>query len=237
MREKIARLFGKELLYPEAANPHEIGRSLVISPHPDDDVLGMGGTIPLLENRVSIAYVTDGSLGLPGKSRAEAVHIRTQEALEAAAVLGIGRERLVFMGFEDQKTDDRSAISHALAGLLAKLSPEEIFIPSPIDAHPDHRNVCGALSLALAKYKARCWLYEVWTPLLANRLVDISGTVDLKRRAIRAHASQVAEIDYEEKILGLNAFRSMTARGSRVAEAFYLCTTQEYRRLCAATLD
>jgi LmbE family N-acetylglucosaminyl deacetylase len=77
----------------------------------------------------------------------------------------------------------------------------------------------------------------VWTPLYPNRIVDISGVVEIKKRAIGAHHSQVSVIDYVEKIIGLNSFRSMTAKGVRFAEAFYKCSPRTYIEMVRTLTD
>ena len=71
--------------------------------------------------------------------------------------------------------------------------------------------------------------YEVWSPLLANRIVDISSTSRLKAHAVAEFASQTQQIDYARAISGLNAYRSMYfGRGRGEAEAFYECTSDAF---------
>src|SRR5206468_4035429 len=54
-----------------------------------------------------------------------------------------------------------------------------------------------------------CWGYEVWTPLVANTVVDITAAAERKRLATQAFPSQQAEFDDPRAMLGLNAYRSL----------------------------
>ncbi|MFQ6103794.1 MAG: PIG-L deacetylase family protein [Candidatus Glassbacteria bacterium] len=228
--KKVTKIFRKPV-YPRIVLPHELGISLVISPHPDDDAIGLGGTIHSIHDRVWIVHVTDGKLGIPGRKPENAKKVRVEEAIQSATILGVDTDRLKFLGFPDQKTGKIDTISDRLSALVKEVLPQDIFVPSPLDAHPDHKNIAQATSRALeeVKYTYTCWVYEVWTPIYPNSIIDISRVADIKRKAIRAHRSQVAIIDYVEKVMGLNSFRSITQTGIRYAEAFIRCTSGEYK--------
>jgi len=238
MWKKIFKRFGKPL-YPELTNSGKIGRALVVSPHPDDDVMGAGGTLHLIRDRVWIVHVTDGGLGIPGVLPENARQVRQTEARQAAIALCIPEDRLRFLGFHDQEIGKTDHVSNRIAEVLADIRPEDIFLPSPLDNHPDHRHTALAAAGALEtnRTSASCWVYEVWTPFYPNRIVDISGVVEIKKRAIEAHYSQVSVIDYVEKVTGLNSFRSMTAKGVRFAEAFYKCSPRTYIEMVRTLTD
>lgn len=219
--------------YPRLASADEIGKALVISPHPDDDVIGLGGTLYRIRDRVTVVHVTSGERGIPETAPKEAAEIRRGESKAAATVIGLPDDRLIFLEFSDGKTGGTGKIARSLAEVIERHSPDDLFAPSPIDSHPDHRNVAGAVGRALGKTNRapRCWVYEVWTPLFANAIIDISDLIEIKREAIRTHISQVSIIDYAEKVTGLNAFRSISESGVSYAEAFYVCDPGEYRDL------
>ena len=74
--------------------------------------------------------------------------------------------------------------------------------------------------------------YEVWTPLIPNRLVNISSVIDDKRNALLEHASQLKELDYLDAALSLNRYRAaMFRKEPRYAEAFIYCTSVQYFEL------
>ncbi len=67
---------------------------MIISPHPDDDVIGMGGTMEILPNKqnVKVVYMTNGDGGL---LNGEIKGIRIKEALSAIAILGYHKDNLI----------------------------------------------------------------------------------------------------------------------------------------------
>ena len=69
--------------------------------------------------------------------------------------------------------------------------------------------------------RGRAWGYEVWTPLVPTRVVDITPVWEKKQAAIVQHASQLGYGDLVHRTLGLNAQRSLyLARRARYGEAF-----------------
>ena len=67
---------------------------MIVSPHPDDDVIGMGGTMEILQNKenVKIIYMTNGDGGLKDT---EKNGIRIKEALSSIAILGYNSDNLI----------------------------------------------------------------------------------------------------------------------------------------------
>ncbi len=187
---------------------------LVLAPHPDDEVLGCGGTIALkVRNgaRVMVAFMTDGRRGLPGPVE-HAVRVRENEARNAASRLGVSPENLVFLRFEDGKLQEHIATaSGSLQQLIRSMKVKEIFVPYRREYHPDHR-ATWQIAQSCDHEGIQQFEYPIWYgPWLWKRLgwrargaaighlrdiarcvkVDISPVADIKRRALAAHHSQV----------------------------------------------
>ena len=65
---------------------------LVVSPHPDDEAIGCGGTLRkhVVEgDHVRVLYFTSGEQGGHGRTKDQTRHIRESEAQKAATILGI----------------------------------------------------------------------------------------------------------------------------------------------------
>ena len=81
-----------------------------------------------------------------------------------------------------------------------------------MDMHKDHAAV-SCLFKRLAKtrpFKGKAVYYEVWNTLAApTHYVDFSDRVDEKRTLINLYKSQVKNIDYASRILGLNHYRGL----------------------------
>lgn len=96
------------------------------------------------------------------------------------------------------------------------------------ETHRDHYAANILLKNNLVR-SATIAAYEVWTPLIPNRLVNISSVIDDKRNALLEHASQLKELDYLDAALQLNRYRAaMFRKEPRYAEAFIYCTSVQY---------
>ncbi len=227
---------------PELIPRARAQRVMVLAPHPDDDVIGCGGTLckhRMAGDDVSVIYLTDGARGRDHAAPPcpETAKERRREAERAAGVLGI--RDLVFLEFTDGELSSGAETVTLLLRELERTSPQAVFLPFLQDSHPDHRAANRAFAAAVRKRKARMdvYAYEVWTPLPANRLVDISSVAGDKEKAIRMHASQALEADYAAAALGMNRFRSLpVTRGKGFCEAFFFLNAVHYASLVEETL-
>lgn len=77
------------------------------------------------------------------------------------------------------------------------------------------------LALSLVGFQGAAWGYEVWSPLVPTRVVEISDVWERKVAALREHASQLEYQDLVHKTLWLTAHRSIyLERASRHGEGF-----------------
>jgi LmbE family N-acetylglucosaminyl deacetylase len=223
-----------------------VRRALVLAPHMDDDVFGCGGTLARSAARgcaIRVVYLTDGSkgylgAGAPGLTRSAAelrlVEQRKDEARCATKRLGVSE--LSFLDEPDGALAVSPRSTARLAELLADAEPELVYLPLFTDLHPDHRAASALFVAAARRARLRselpCWAYEVWRPIAANALVDISETMAAKREAMHAFASQNQAFDYPRAIEGLNAYHSLVhGRGRGFAEAFFTAELGHYARL------
>ncbi|KQY73272.1 PIG-L family deacetylase [Ensifer sp. T173] len=224
---------------PALPVPLSFGRTLVIAPHPDDEVLGAGGTIARLTaegERVFVAIVTEGR---PPAFTSESIALVRAEANQAHALLGV--EETFWLGFEAAGLDlaGHSAVNSALSDLVRLLSPETVLLPFPGDIHRDHQ--LAFLSALVASrphqesFPHRILAYETlsetnWNaPYLTpgftpNVFVDISSYFEKKLEAMQCFASQIRSPPHERSTRTLSALAQL--RGATVmseaAEAFVL---------------
>lgn len=181
------------------------GRVVVVAPHPDDEVLGVGGTIARLVGlgvRVTVVAVTDGEASHPGRV-AELRRTRAGERAEALRRLGLDvggaspwgkRVDIRRLGLPDGGVDAR-AVADGVRPLLA--AGDVLLAPWRHDGHPDH-DACGEAAVLLG---LPVWSYLVWAWHWAGA-VDIpwrwAGRIPLgarltgaKRAAVGAFVSQV----------------------------------------------
>ncbi|HJW30878.1 MAG TPA: PIG-L family deacetylase [Saprospiraceae bacterium] len=216
----------------------EGSKVLVLAPHPGDDILGCGGTIILhrqLGHSVDILYLTNGEKGVPGANPNKAGELRKSEALKAAMHLGMDEKNLHFMHLPDGDLINHSGSNYEFRQILEHANPQVIYLPSFVEKHRDlyatnvllKNNLIQGCDIAA---------YEIWTPHIPNRLVNISPVIEQKRMAMSEHASQLKELAYLEASIGLNRFRAgMYSVGIQYAEAFIYDTSEHYFELMMET--
>ena len=174
---------------------------VVVGPHPDDQELGMGGTVAKLAkqgHRVHLIDVTNGEPTPHGS-----VEIRAREAAEAAAALGVER---TLLGLKNREVVHDLSSRHKLAALYRVHRPDIIFVPYPIDAHPDHVAVTriaedARFDAKLSKsdiqgepFHPKRIIYYFCTHLRMNFAptfcIDVSDTMEQKMASIAKYASQ-----------------------------------------------
>lgn len=204
---------------------------LVVAPHPDDDVIGCGGSIAKHRSNghnVHVVYMTSGDAGSIKISKKILGETREKEAVEALCVLGVSGH--TFLRLPDGYVSVDDDILKRFIELIRETKPNVVYIPHAHDAHRDHKRthkivaeaVRRAGDEAFQECKGKPWsvgtvlCYEVWTPIQAVTYVeDVTKFMDKKLEAIRKHASQVAIVPYDDLVQGLNRYRGgMTGRGT-----------------------
>ncbi|MTI00861.1 PIG-L deacetylase family protein [Roseibium sp. RKSG952] len=215
------------------------GPVLVVAPHPDDEVLGVGGTIARLADAGRDVHVVVVTRGGPPKFPLEQVQRIAAEAKQAHDLLGVKQTHWLEFPAAELPELPHSALNASLGKLVSELGPELIFAPHPGDIHMDHQ--LSFLSTLVASrphqtdYPATIAAYETlsetnWnapyltTPFVPNVFVDISETIDRKIDAFALFASQVKPAPHERSVESLRALA--TLRGATVhrpaAEGFVL---------------
>lgn len=141
---------------------------VVVAPHPDDEVLGVGGLMRLLEaagSIVSLVAVTDGAASHPGSptlTPADLAVRRARERTSALEVLGMRDVQLLRVGLPDGDAAGYEAILTTLLGDL--LGPDDWCVATwRQDGHPDHEASGRAAAAAAATAGCRLLEYPVWT--------------------------------------------------------------------------
>ncbi|MDP9064375.1 MAG: PIG-L family deacetylase [Pseudomonadota bacterium] len=167
---------------------------IVVSPHPDDEVLGAGGLIHTWASEgrpVTIISVTDGEAAFPtwrGLDR-----IRRGELQAALRKLCLTHVSVIRIGLPDGRVGEHSRrLRNALLGIVE--APATLIAPYEHDGHPDHDTV-GAVCCALARtegvdvarYPIWSWHHGAPTTFAGARW----GKFPLSPRARRAKARAV----------------------------------------------
>jgi bacillithiol biosynthesis deacetylase BshB1 len=182
---------------------------LAVFSHPDDAELSVAGTLLKLKSlgyRTGVCDMTRGEMGTRGTPE-----IRAQEAIEAARILGLD----VRLNLEqpDGHVWPTEVARTALVRVLRTHQPRVLLTTHEDDPHPDHANTSiivrqAARLASMGRYDEESGLYAVPMPAIMHSLfsrrvvpsfvVDVSGFVEEKMAAIRAHASQFYKPHSEE---------------------------------------
>lgn len=212
---------------------------LVLSAHPDDEILGPGGTLArhaLDGDSVHAVILSEGTT-----SRYAPDMMATLERSGQQAAAKIGMSSIRFEAFPDQRLDTVPLveITQRIEAIVEELAPEVVYTHFPNDVNADHGVVARAAWTACRPYRfpgvRRFLVFETpssteWAWPLAdggfspNVSVDISATLDAKVAALECYASELRDYPHPRSA---RAIRERAAFwGSRVgrtaAEPFIL---------------
>ncbi|MFI8717373.1 PIG-L deacetylase family protein [Stenotrophomonas sp. NPDC077464] len=185
---------------------------VVVSPHPDDEVLGCGGLMQAALAKgcsVHVVSVSDGEACYPDHPQWPAARLRDARRRELASALkelGMDATHVSALGLPDGAIAAHEA--QLAAHLVARLSPRDVVIaPWVNDAHPDHEAAGRAARVAAANAGARFLQYPVWAwhwldPSTsagpwprAQRIALDADAQARKQRAMAAFATQTGAVD------------------------------------------
>lgn len=192
------------------------GITLIVAPHADDESLGCGGVISLLRKYKQTVYIillSDGTLSHPNSKEYPAEKLRDlreKELLDAALILGVPKENIIFCRYQDRKVpsiddvDFERAVKN-ISKTLDILKPQSIFVPWRRDPHPDHQAAFQIISAA-ETLSAKIYEYPIWLEQLGEAVdeptdaesipfcLNISNVLEIKKRAISQHRSQITDL-------------------------------------------
>ena len=219
---------------------------LVVAAHPDDEVLGCGGTIcahVAAGDTVHVAILAEGATSrLPKRDRAAVAPELKQlqhAAIQANALLGVHAVEL--LDFPDNRMDgqERLDITKVVEQLLQKISPTIVYTHHVGDMNIDHRCIHDAVATAcrpLPAAQVRTLLFfetassteqqipHSAPPFLPNWWVDISATLERKLSALRIYEKEMRPWPHPrslEAVEHLARWRGASV-GLPAAEAFML---------------
>lgn len=212
---------------------------LVIAPHPDDEALGVGGTMARHVAQGDSVYVVVCTRGEDRRFGKEVVEQVWQELRAAHEILGVTKSYALDLPAAVLDTVAGVDVNEALSKVFAEVGPDVVYVPHAGDVHRDHQIIFNAAMVccrpATTDYPRRVLAYETvsetdWyaapiTPaFIPNVFVDISGHIDTKLEACRKYASQIRPAPHQRSLEALRALS--VVRGAVVgvahAEAFML---------------
>jgi LmbE family N-acetylglucosaminyl deacetylase len=216
-------------------------KSLIIAPHPDDELLGCGGTLlRRLNNGGELAWLTmtkvEESYGWDKNFILE----REGQISEVKKQLRIKDINHYALPFSAARLDTYpfSELVSNVARAIEHFQPEELFVPFWGDVHSDHR-ITFEIAMASSKwfrfpFIKRILAYEtlsetelspnILSPFLPNLFIDISAELESKLNLIKIYKSEIGEHPFPRSEIGVKTlahFRGLQS-GYTAAEAFQI---------------
>ncbi len=214
---------------------------LVVAAHPDDEVLGCGGTIAkfALEGRpVHVLLLADGESSRESNiGFDDLIQNRNASAEKAADILGISS--LKICEFPDNRLDSINVfdVVKIIEASIRDTLPTTVFTHHYGDVNVDHRVVHEAVLAACRPQPGFCvkelFFFEIpssteWrppnsaTPFVPNLFVNIDIFLDTKKKALLAYASEMRDFPHARSIKAVEALARWRGAcvGKNAAEAF-----------------
>jgi len=209
---------------------------LVVGPHPDDQELGMGGTIIRLAEQGHNVLLLDMTNGEPTPFGSP--EIREEEWTEAGRIMGVPRRLL---GLKNREVQHSIEARHKVAGVIREHQAQIVFLPYFEDAHPDH--IATTRIVEDARFDAKLskidlpgeaiypkWMIYYYCTHLRHVAspsfcVDITEQMDRKEQAILAYESQFVKPEKNRRVVEwlrqMNGYMGSRI-GAQYAEPFFV---------------
>lgn len=209
---------------------------LVMAPHPDDEVLGCGGTLAKHYKKGDEIYLIIATKGYTPDWTEEYLEIRKKEIENVKKILGI--KEIFYLDYPTVKLDtiSQKEINDTLYKIVNSVKPDIAYIPFKGDLNKDHRILFEASLVTLRPINHKCkkiLAYEVLSEtewgreieiFKPNVYVDITDTLSIKLNAMKAYKSELKPFPHPRSLEAIEALalKRGSEIGVRYAESFYL---------------
>ena len=214
---------------------------LVVAAHPDDEILGCGGTIRKFTKKgakVKILFISDGetSRKIKNEKRNQKINLRKKAAIKAASILKA--DKPIFLDYPDNQLDKFPLLKYVkeLEKIIFKFKPDLIFTHSYSDLNIDHKITNNAVITAtrpIGKFVKTILFFEIpssteWNftndkkYFRPNLYCNINDTVKSKVEALKQYKSELRKWPHPRslKAINLSLKKNGSVIGCNYAEAF-----------------
>jgi LmbE family N-acetylglucosaminyl deacetylase len=210
---------------------------LIIAPHPDDEVLGCGGTIKKYGKKGSKVYLCIATKAYTPEWSEEFLRNRPKEIAKANGILGI--KKTYFLDFPTVKLDTipQKELNESILKVIKEINPESIYLPHAGDVHKDHRiifeSVLSMVRPAGENGIKKIISYETLSEtdqsrglkaFIPNIYEDITDEIGIKIEAMKAYKSEIKKYPHPRSLemIKVLAQKRGSEAGLKFAEAFML---------------
>lgn len=213
---------------------------LVVAAHPDDEILGAGGTLinhARAGDEVSALILGEGMLAREGAERRELDGLR-QDSLEAGKIIGF--KNTYFSDFQDNSFDSAPLLKivKVVEKHINEIKPDIIYTHHEYDLNIDHRLACAAVLTASRPCNENCpaeiytfetlssteWQSKNSKQFQPNVYINIQDSIEQKLDALKQYKTEMRPYPHsrsEQGVKILAQYRGLES-GLFFAEAFCL---------------
>ena len=214
-------------------------RTLVVAPHPDDEVLGVGGTLLRRKKEgAAIGWLIMTKVSVELGWSDEKVEQRKDELKQITELFGF--DSVFELDFSTTQLDlaPMGNLVNAISDVFKSFEPSEIFVPHPSDIHSDHRITFDAVTSCTKWFRSptirRVLAYETLSEtdfsmstsqrFQPNVFVNIEDQLQEKLRALSVYSSELGEFPFPRSNTAISALAALrgASSGFKAAEAFEL---------------
>lgn len=217
----------------------KLKKILVIAPHPDDETLGLGGTIAKLTREGHQVHILIVSGHLPPIYNIEDYQHTVEEAKKAFKLLGVSNYSFLEIPATMISDLPLHELNSKILKIVGDISPNIVFCPYP-DRHIDHRLIFESVMVAtrpvgvginieiVAAYETLSETHwnapHIEPNFTPNWVIDISDFIDIKIKALECYKSQISKFPGPrsiEAVKSLSQFRG-TQSGFAYGEGLHI---------------
>lgn len=222
-------------------------RTLVVAPHPDDELLGCGGTLLKRSSEGhTVGWLLITAITAEAGWNQEQILTRDKEIDQVRQGLAVLPENLFRLDFPTSQLDQVSSseLISTIAKVFREFSPQEVLLPHPGDIHSDHRITFEACSACTKWFRypsvRRVLTYETLSEtdfgldqiaggFRPNLFVDITDQIGLKLELLQIYQSELGQHPFPRSIEAVNSQCLLRGAQSGVmaAEAFQILRSFE----------
>lgn len=216
-----------------------VRKTLVIAPHPDDEILGCGGTLLRRKAEGSeLCWLIVTGVSEQAGWPAERVQQREAEIGRVAELVGFDHVYNLRLPPAQLETIPMGDLVNRFSKVFKEFQPEEVFLPHRADVHTDHKVVFDAAAACAKWFRYssvhRVLAYETISEtefgldadsfFRPNCFVDIGDFLDRKLDIMSVYQSELGDFPFPRSINAIRALATVrgAASGFAAAEAFQL---------------
>ena len=212
---------------------NEVKRALILGAHPDDAVLGCGGTIARYVGEGTEVYVCVATKAYTPDWTPEYVANQMKELEASNRILSVKKTFYLNFPAAGLDTVPQKKLNDALSRVVDEVRPQFVFVNNQDDVNDDHRRLFDSTLVAtrpINRYIKKVLSYSTFEfgqlrgPFTPNVYIDITGTFEVKIKAMESFVSEMRSYPHPRspEIIRALAQKWGSEVGIPLAEAFKL---------------